>query len=165
MLCFCDEYFLFPCLGHPMLHCVMLSSSIVLHSHMSCTYVNTFRPGKCGHHFADNFFKNIFLNILNENNHILIIITLKYFPWVQLTISHISPGNGLVQSMAPCLSTPSHHLNQWWPSSLMHICVTRPQWVKWHLPCHHKPTIALYFSFTRTRIFSWRTRCWYVPPL
>ena len=24
----------------------------------------------------------------------------------------------------------SHYLNQWWPSSTTHICVTRPQWVK-----------------------------------
>ena len=24
----------------------------------------------------------------------------------------------------------SHYLNQWWPSSMMHICFTRPQWVK-----------------------------------
>ena len=26
----------------------------------------------------------------------------------------------------------SHYLNQWWPDLLMHICVTRPQWVKMH---------------------------------
>ena len=29
----------------------------------------------------------------------------------------------------PGLAT-SHYLNQWWSSLLMHICVTRPQWVK-----------------------------------
>ena len=26
----------------------------------------------------------------------------------------------------------SHYLNQWWPSSTTHICVTRPQWVNTH---------------------------------
>ena len=38
----------------------------------------------------------------------------------------------------------SHYLNQWWPSSTTHICVTRPQWVNslWsityvRLSCHH----------------------------
>ena len=25
----------------------------------------------------------------------------------------------------------SHHLNQWWPSSTTHLCVTRPHWVNW----------------------------------
>ena len=29
-----------------------------------------------------------------------------------------------------------HYLNQWWPSSTTHICVTRPQWVKsWNNAC------------------------------
>ena len=26
-------------------------------------------------------------------------------------------------------SVPSHHLNQWWPSSMTHICISRPHWV------------------------------------
>ena len=34
----------------------------------------------------------------------------------------------------------SHYLNQWWPSSMTHICVTRPQWVKskcfYHFHCN-----------------------------
>ena len=24
----------------------------------------------------------------------------------------------------------SHYLNQWWPGLLMHVCITRPQWVE-----------------------------------
>ena len=28
----------------------------------------------------------------------------------------------------------SHYLNQWWPSSTTHTCVTRPQWGKGSLP-------------------------------
>ena len=30
---------------------------------------------------------------------------------------------------APSCSAPSHYLNQCWPDSLTHICITRPQWV------------------------------------
>ena len=32
----------------------------------------------------------------------------------------------------------SHYLNQWWPSSMTHICVTWPQWVKQSIHCHHE---------------------------
>ena len=31
----------------------------------------------------------------------------------------------------------SHYLNQWWPILLMHICITRPQWVKNMPPLVH----------------------------
>ena len=47
------------------------------------------------------------------------------FPWAQLTIKQICSDNGL----APNRRQLSHNLNQWWPSLLMHICVTRPHWV------------------------------------
>ena len=46
------------------------------------------------------------------------------FPGIQLTISHhwfrwwLGPDQGT-----------SGYLNQWWLSSLMHICITWPQWV------------------------------------
>ena len=32
--------------------------------------------------------------------------------------------------MAWCRSATGHYLDQWWHSLLMHICVTKPQWVK-----------------------------------
>ena len=35
----------------------------------------------------------------------------------------------LVQVMAWCHQAPSHYLNQWWPCSLTHICVTVPLYV------------------------------------
>ena len=40
----------------------------------------------------------------------------------------IDNNSALVQTMAWRKAT-SHYLNQWWPSSLTHICITRPQWV------------------------------------
>ena len=53
------------------------------------------------------------------------------FPRVQLTLFHHLfrkwPGTG---------QATSHYLNQWWLNLMMHICVTRPQWVK-HLSITH----------------------------
>ena len=39
----------------------------------------------------------------------------------------------LVQIMTWRRHATTHYLNQWWPSLLMYICITRPQWVN---PCH-----------------------------
>ena len=71
--------------------------------------INTLGPRQNGWHFPDDIFKCIFLN---ENVWILIKISLKFVPKVQ--ISYIP---ALVRIMA-------------WVSLLTHICVTLPQWVK-----------------------------------
>ena len=47
------------------------------------------------------------------------------FPYVQLTICQ----HWFREWLGACLA-PSHYLDQWWPSSLMHICSTRERWVK-----------------------------------
>ena len=72
--------------------------------------------------FANNIFKCI---IVNEKFCILIQISLKYVPkgfnWQEVSFDS---GNGLASTVA------SHYLNQWWPSSLMHLCGnTRERWV------------------------------------
>ena len=41
-------------------------------------------------------------------------------------LTHSSRKHGRCAS-----SAPSHHLNQWWPSSQRHICITRSQWNKY----------------------------------
>ena len=37
----------------------------------------------------------------------------------------------LIQIMAWCLAVTSRWPNQWWPSSLTFVCVTRPRWHDW----------------------------------
>ena len=83
--------------------------------------VNSLRPRKNGRLFPDDILKWIFLN---ENIWILLRISLKFVPKVQ--INNIP---ALVQIMAwrrpgdKPLSEPTM------VSLLTHICVTRPQWV------------------------------------
>ena len=87
---------------------------------------NTLRPRQNGRHFADDIFTCIFLY---ENARILLEISLKFVP--KDAINNIP---ALVQIMAwrrlgdKPLSEP---MMVW---LLTHICVTRPQWVKWLLP-------------------------------
>ena len=85
--------------------------------------INTLTPRHNGRHFADDIFKCIFLN---ENDWIPIKIPLKFVPK-----GSINCILALVQIMAwrrpgdkPLTETLMVRL-------LTHICVTRPQWVKW----------------------------------
>ena len=80
------------------------------------------RPTQNGHHLPDDSFKWIFIN---ENIWISSKISLKFVPWVP-----INRITALVQIMAWC--RPGHKpLSEWMMVNLMmHICVTRPQWVK-----------------------------------
>ena len=90
-----------------------------------CSYVrfNTLRPRQNGRNFADDIFKRIFWN---GNIRIPIRISLKFVP--KGSINNIP---ALVQIMAwrrpgdKPLSEPMMY------SLPTHICVTRPQWVKW----------------------------------
>ena len=90
---------------------------------ISLSHLNTLRPRQNGRHFADDIFKCIFLN---QNARISLEISRKFVPKVR--INNIP---GLIQIMAwhrpgdKPLSEPI--------SLLMHICVTRPQWVN-HIP-------------------------------
>ena len=71
-------------------------------------------------HFSENIFKLIFLF---ENYWILIQILLNHIsPHVQWTKIHHWFRNWLGADQAK-----SYYLNQWWPTLLTHICVTRHQ--------------------------------------
>ena len=86
-------------------------------------FINTLRPRQNGRHFADDIFRSIFLN---ENVWIPIKISLKFVP--QGPINNIQ---ALVQIMAwrrPGDKPLSGPLMVRLPT---HICVTRPQWVKY----------------------------------
>ena len=92
-------------------------------------FLNTLRMRQNGRHFPDNIFKCIFLK---EDVWILIMILLKFVPNVQ--INNIP---ALVQIMAwrrpgdKPLSEPMIF------SLLMHLCITRPQQVKYWEKTHH----------------------------
>ena len=79
--------------------------------------VNTLRPRQDGRHFPDDIFKYIFLN---ENAQIFIKISPMFVP--KDSIDNIPT---LVQIMA--WRRPG---DQPLSEPMMHICITRPQWVK-----------------------------------
>ena len=87
-----------------------------------CTSINTLKPRQDGRHFADDIFKCIFLN---ENVWIPIKISLKFVPkgpfnnipaMVQIMVWPRPGDRPLSEPMVVSLLT--------------HICVARPQWVK-----------------------------------
>ena len=86
------------------------------------TIINTLRPRQNGHRFADNTFKRIFLN---ENVIIWIKISLKFVPKGPIK-NNPAPAQIMAwrrQGNKP-LSEPMM------VNLPMHICLTRPQWVK-----------------------------------
>ena len=85
------------------------------------TSINTLRPRQNGRHFADDIFKCIFLN---ENVWIPFQISLKFLP--RGAINNIP---ALVQIMAWRRSGDKPLSEPMMVGLLMHICVTRPQWV------------------------------------
>ena len=122
-------------------HCVYITHvSICMHVYL-CVYIwhidiifniatymhsrtfNTLRPGQNDHHFADDNFKRIFLN---ENARISIKISLKC-----VSDGPISNIPALVQIMAWRRSDDKPLSEIMMVRLLTHICVTRPQWVKW----------------------------------
>ena len=105
-----------------------LQCEVILLSGMWTTLIyhgsfNTLRPRQNGRHFADDTFKNIFLN---ENVTISIKISLKFIP--KGPINNIAP---LVQIMAWRRPGDKPLSSETMVVRLpTHICVTRPQWVK-----------------------------------
>ena len=85
-------------------------------------YVNTLRPRQNGRHFPDDILKWIFLN---ENVWILIKISLKFVPR-----GPINSIPALVQIMDWCQPGNKPLSEPMMVTLQMHICVTRPQWIK-----------------------------------
>ena len=72
--------------------------------------------------WTDDIFKCTFVK---EKISVSIKIPLNFVPK-----GPIDKKWSLVQERAWCLVlVTSHYRNQWWPSSMTHICITRPQWV------------------------------------
>ena len=87
-------------------------------------FVNTLKPRQNGRHFADDTFKHIFLN---ENVRISILISMKFVP--KGPVNNIP---ALIQIMAWRQPGDKPLSEPMMVSLLMHICITRPQWVKRH---------------------------------
>ena len=85
---------------------------------------NSLRPGLNRRPFADDIFKCIFLN---ENEWILPMISLKFVPKVR--INNIP---ALVQIMAWRRLGDKPLSELMMVGLLTHICITRPQWVKYN---------------------------------
>ena len=82
---------------------------------------NSSPPGQNGHHFAEDFFRCIFVN---EKFCILLKISLKFVRKVP-----ISNNPSLVQKMAWCWIGDK----PCWPDTLTHICSTRGRWVNYKI--------------------------------
>ena len=107
------------------------------HQSLLLTRINTLRPRQNGRHFPDAIFKRIFFN---ENAWISIKFSLKFVP--KVPINNIP---ALVQIMAWRRSGDKLLSETMMDSFLMHICVTRPQWVnKSMLSSGHKREIIFH---------------------
>ena len=100
-----------------------IGNLINLHTEASSSnvHVDTLRLRQNGRHFPDDTFKLIFLN---ENVRVSITISLKFVPK--------GPSNNflaLVQIMAWCRPGNKPLSEPMIVSLLMHICISRPQWV------------------------------------
>ena len=104
---------------------------------ISLQTLNSLRPRQNGRHFADDFFKRIFLN---ENVWISIKISLRFVPkgpiynipaFVQIMAWRRPSDKPLSETMMDNLPT--------------HICVSRPQWVN-KQPCS-PPKSDVYWWF------------------
>ena len=87
-------------------------------------HLNTLRPRQNGRHlFPRRHFQMHFLE-WKSRFEFRIQFDWRLFLRVQLTIIRhwFRPWLGAQQAT-------NHYLNQWWPSSLTHICATRAQWV------------------------------------
>ena len=114
------------------------------------THFNTLRPRQNGRHFADDIFKCIFVN---ENLWIPIKISLKFVP--KGPINNIP---ALVQIMArrrPGDKSLSEPMMLRLPT---HICVTRPQWVKFE---YHEISSVYNTYFSCPIIWQFSTEQWY----
>ena len=101
---------------------------------ISDSHINTLRPRQSRCQFGDDIFKCIFLN---ENAWIAIEISLKFVP--KGPVNNIP---ALVPIMAWCRSGDRPISEPSMVSSLTHICVTRPPWVKQRIMSRKVPVLA-----------------------
>ena len=105
-------------------HSIGGNAKFITNFRLSLAQVNSLRPRSNKRHFADDIFKRIFLN---ENQWISPRISLKFVPKVR--INNIP---ALVQKMAWRRPGDKPLSEPMVVSLTTHICVTRPQWVKWN---------------------------------
>ena len=104
-------------------YCLLTYYTIPYHYTGLLTSFDTFRPRQNGRHFPEDILKWIFMN---ENVWIAIKISLKFVP--RGPINKIPP---LVQIMPWHRPGDKPSSEPMMVSLLTHICITRPQWVKY----------------------------------
>ena len=119
------------------------------HNSSSLSLFNTLRPRQNGRHFADDTFKRIFLN---ENVRILMKISLTFVP--KAPINNIP---ALVQMMAWRPPGDKPLSEPMMISLVMHICVTRPQWVNGNYYSHYNTVKYNIFH----KALQWLALYWY----
>ena len=115
-------------------------------------HFNTLRPRQNGRHFADDTFKRTFLN---KTFRISIKISLKFVP--KGPIKNIP---ALVQIMAWRRSGDKPLSEPMMVRLLTHICVTRPQWVKWRHVVNSDVLKSLITKITTEKFFCQHFACW-----
>ena len=115
------------------------------HVHLIVIAFNTLRARQDGRHFPEDILKWIFLN---ENLWISLKISLKFVPKVQ--IDNIP---ALVQIMAWRCSGDKPLSEPMMVSLPTHICVTRPQWVKFNTLC----PVGFYIQWCGTELIGTHT--------
>ena len=125
-LSFCHDWYV-PCISNMVWVLLLWSTDGGFYSYVSGLF-NTFRPRQNGWHFTDHTFKCV---LLDENVLILINIWLKFLPK-----GSINNTPALVQIMAWRQPGDKPLSEPMMVSLLIHICVTQPQWVKWHWGHH-----------------------------
>ena len=110
----------------------------------ACTDIDTLRPRQNGRHFPDIFKSSFF----NERVLILNKISLKFVP--KGPINNIPP---LVQIKAWCHRDDKPLSEPMLVTLLIHICVTRPQWVN-GCPCKKKIALLLRGELTANSLRS-----------
>ena len=84
---------------------------------LATVLLSTLRPRQTCRHFSSNILKSIFFNEKVSWKIVSMKISLQFLP------------KGPVNKK-PALVPVGNCLNQWLPSLLTHICITRSQWVK-----------------------------------
>ena len=108
-------------------------------------YIKTLRPRQNGRHFTDDTFNPIFLN---ENIRISIKISLKFVP--KVPINNI-PASVQIMAWRRPGDKPLSELMMVYV--LTHMCVTRPQWVKYDLIImHHSSDLTLSPAFQQMAV-------------
>ena len=131
-----------PCIARPAAAWLSMDVLVSLEKDFHCLHllhmVNTLRPRQNDRHFADDIFKCIFLN---ETALFFAMISLNFVPK-----GRINKISALVQMMGWHRQGDKPLSEPMMVSLLMHIFVTRPQWVIMSVPTNYLTIYEIHTS-------------------